>query len=89
MALRDKDSIYADTFNPKVTKAFIKQAMLILDNYDEDYLRKERERIIAENDTLKEKISEQDFNKTNDGIKAKMAANNTKLKMFNYLLLIN
>jgi len=86
MALRTKDSVYGENFHKK-DKSFMKTAMLILDNYDEAYLVKERDRLNEEINILSGKIVENDFNGTNALVKAKIAKCKKQLEMFDYLII--
>ncbi len=88
MSIRRIDSIKEDlSLSKREERDFYKNALMIVETFDESYITSEQKRIHEEIESLMLKKSPDDMMKNNDRIDAEIKRLKSKLKMFNYLII--
>lgn len=88
MAVRSASSIKEElSLSKREQREFYKNALMIVETFDESYIISEQKRIHEEIENLMLKKSPDDIMKNNDRIEAEIKRLKSKLKMFNYLII--
>lgn len=88
MAIRSASSIKEElNLSKREEREFYKNALMIAQTFDENYITSEQSRIHSEIEHLMLKKSPNDIMKNNDRIDAEIKRLKSKLKMFNYLII--
>lgn len=88
MGLRTAHAIKEDlNLSKREERDFYKNALMIVQTFDEKYITGEQSRIQSEIEQLMLKKSPEDIMKNNERLDAEIKRLKSKLKMFNYLIL--
>lgn len=88
MSIRRIDSIKEDlSLSKREERDFYKNALMIVETFDEEYITSEQSRIMKEIEELMLKKSPDNIMKNNERIDAEIKRLKSKLKMFNYLII--
>lgn len=88
MAIRSASSIKEElNLSKREEREFYKNALMIVQTFDEKYITSEQSRIHSEIEQLMLKKSPNDMMKNNDRLDAEIKRLKSKLKMFNYLII--
>lgn len=88
MAIRPKASIAEElSLSKREQRDFFKNALMIVETFDDKYIESEQKRILSEIEELMLKKSPDDIMKNNERIDSEIKRLKSKLKMFNYLII--
>lgn len=87
MALRSTEAIKNEIMYSKgVEREFYQSALMLIQSFPEDFIKKQRQCVIDEISLLESKRSPDDMCKNNEKINAEIKRLKSKFKMFNYIL---
>lgn len=84
--LKDIETIKLDIVHKKRNKDFYRYALLVVQEYSENYIIQERTKISDNIKKLKSCLHKKDYYGMNSTIKSEVRLLNKKVKMFKYLI---